>query len=76
MMIKTHLVEQSIPIRVIVDSSTRPFLKSSQLLACTAWKAEFGGALTLSAQNHHDRRWLHKSKSTKREMTAMKRHNE
>lgn len=52
----THFVGQSIPMRVIVESSMRPFLKSSQLLARTAWKAERSLELTLSAQNHHDRR--------------------
>lgn len=47
----------------------RPFLKSSQLLAFAAWKADFSDAVTLSAQNHHDRRWLAKSEMRRKEKT-------
>lgn len=63
MMDDNYLGGQSLPIFTILDSSMRPFLKSSQLLALAEWKAEFTGAATLSAQNHHDRRWLAKSKN-------------
>lgn len=70
-MIDVYLGGQSLPIFTMHDSSMRPFLKSSQLFDLADWKADFSGAATLSAQNHHDRRWLHKSETHNQSKNAV-----